>query len=330
MQRTIKKTIVGSLPRLDDSLAQSIERAIDIQCRYGLDIVTDGEQRTDMIGYFEQIPGLTRSGAKVGVSGRIHRPNHVEDSHKLKDYTFARKYLDDKGMKDVELKVEITGPTTLGFTCATTQLKGYSSVADLELYRDLASALQPLIDELLRLGAYVQIDEPGLSAEFVDPVQATAFINDMVADLKHFERGTGKLSVHVCGDLTKGQRLFDLLTKLDVDILSFAFGGKVEGRNLELLSNNTISNSGKRLGFGCISVASPNINSIEPVQEVVKLLNEGIQRIGVERLAYVHPNCGLRNTPLDVTEEILSRMRTSVEQVSMQSDYSVPSSQEAK
>ena len=315
MRDSIKKAAVGSLPRLDDSLEKSIEKAINIQLRHGLDVITDGEQRSDMIGYFEQIPGLTRSDGKVGVSGRIRRPIHVEESHKLKDFSFARKCLRDKGNEDVGLKVEVTGPTTLGFTCATTKLKGYKSVADLELYRDLASALRPLIDELLRLDAYVQIDEPGLSAKFLDPVQAITLINEIVKDLKYFERGKGRLSVHVCGDVTKTAGLFSLLIGLDVDILSLAFGGKVEGRNLELLSDEKFIKSKKQLGFGCLSVTSPTIDSIEPVQEVVELLNKGVRKVGFEKLAYVHPNCGFRNTPLDVTEEILSRMKVSVEQV---------------
>lgn len=313
--RHLIKAAVGSVPRLDDSLEKSIEKAIGIQLRHGLDIVTDGEQRTDMIGYFEQIPGLTQSDGKVGVTGRIRQPIHVEELHKLKDFSFARKCLRDKGVQDVGLKAEVTGPTTLGFTCATTKLKGYRSIVDLELYRDLASALRPLIDELLRLDAYVQIDEPGVSAKFLDPVHSVTLINEIVKDLKHFDRGKGKLSVHVCGDITKTAGLFGLLTELDVDILSLAFGGRVEGRNLELLSDEKFRKSGKRLGFGCLSATSPTTDSVEPVQEVVELLNKGIRKVGFEKLAYVHPNCGLRNTPLDVTEEIFSRMKVSVEQI---------------
>ena len=314
MQDLIKKTIVGSLPRLDDSIELSIKKAIDLQLRHGLDIVTDGEQRSDMINYFEQIPGLTRSGSKLGVTGKVHPPSRVDELYKFKDFDFARRYLHSKG-NDAGLKVEITGPTTLGFTCATTGLKGYRSVADLELYQDFASALRPLIDELLRLGAYVQIDEPGISAKFVDPVQSTTIMNDIVRDLKHFERGSGRLSVHVCGDLTRTSGLFNLLTTLDVDILSLAFVGKVEAPNLKLLSKEAFRDSGKKLGYGFIPTTYPSVSAIASVQEVTKLLNEGIQRIGAENLAYVHPNCGLRNTSVEVTEEILARMKVSVEQV---------------
>jgi methionine synthase II (cobalamin-independent) len=268
-----------------------------------------------MISYFDQIPGLTLCDGKVGVTGRIHPPSQVEDFQKLKDFAFARRYLQSKRVENTELKAGVTGPTTLGFICASTQLKGYRSIADPELYRDVASALLPLIDELLRLGAYVQIDEPGFSAGFLDPFEAAGLINKIVADSKHFEKGSGRLSVHVCGDLTKSPRVFDALTRVDADILSLAFAGKLERRNLQLLSKDEFLNSGKKLGFGCLSVASRAIDLIEPVNEIARLLNEGIRRIGVERLAYVHPDCGLRNTPLSVTEEILERLRISVEEI---------------
>jgi len=309
----IKKTIVGSLPRLDDSLEASIERAVDLQLRYGLDIVTEGEQRADMISYFDQIPGLTGRDGKVGVTGRISRPNHVEDLYKLRDFKLVTEYLKQKKMEN-GVKIGVTGPTTLGLTCATTQLKDYKSVADLELYEDLASALKPLIDELLRLDAYVQIDEPGISAKFLDPLQATKIINEIAGDLKQYRRGSGKLSVHVCGNLTRTPELFGLLNGLDVDVLSLAFGGKTEGQNVGLLSDSVFDRSGKKIGFGCISVTSSTINAIEPAENVVKLLKDGIRKIGIERLAYVHPNCGLRNTPLNITEQILDRMKTSVEE----------------
>ena len=315
MRTAIVKTVVGSLPRFADSLELSIKKAVDIQLRHNIDIVSDGEQRSDMIGYFEQIPGLIRSGRRVGIVGRICRPNHVGDFYKLKDFAFARRYLKEVGMEHIALKVGLTGPITLGFTCAMTQLKSYKSVADLELYRDLASALQPLIDELLRLGAYVQIDEPGLSGQFLDPTQAVAVINEAIADLKHVEKGGGRLSAHVCGNLTRTPRLFDLLTRLNVDVLSLAFGGPVERRNLKLVSSDAFINSGKRLGFGCLSVASRTIDSIESVEEVVRLLSEGVRKISFEKLAYIHPNCGFRETPLDVVEEILKRMEDSAKQL---------------
>lgn len=269
-----------------------------------------------MVCYFDQIPGLTRSGPRLGVTGRIGRLSRVEDFHKLKDFCYARRYLNERGLDNLEVKVGITGPITLGFTCGTTHLKGYRSVTDFELYEDLASALQPLMDELLRLGAYVQIDEPGLSAQFCDPAKATALINETVAELRHYERDSGRLSVHVCGDLTRTAKLFDLLASLDVDVLSLEFGGKSGERNLELLSTDAFLDSGKMVGFGCASVTPTSIDSIESVQEIVRLLHEGIEKVGFERLAYAHPNDGLGSTPLDVSEEILERIRVSVEQVS--------------
>ena len=315
MKELIRKTVIGSFPRLDDSPEASIRKVIDLQLKHGLDIVADGEQRCGMIDYFDQIPGLSRIDGRLQVTGRIHPPSQIEKLHKLRDFTVARRYLDEKGLEHVGLKVAVTGPTTLGLTCASAGLSAYKSVADIELYRDLAVALEPLIDELLRVGAVVQIDEPGISAGFVDPAQATGLINEIVADLKHHQKGRGRLSVHVCGDLTRIGRLFSSLTELNVDILSFAFKGRVEERNIRLLSDRAFIDSEKKLGLGCISVASTNLESVDSVREVAEFLNDCIRKIGANRIAYVHPNCGLKNTPLDVAEEILRRMGMAIEQV---------------
>jgi len=306
---SIQKTVIGSFPRLEDRLEGAIERAIDIQLGQELEIVSDGEQRADMISYFEQIPGLVRDNKGLGIAERIRPLDRVEGFHKLKDFLHARSYLDRKGKKNVGLKVGITGPVTLGFTCAMNKLSGYRNVGDRDLYSDLVRALRPLIDELLRLDAYVQLDEPGLSAGFMDPVQAAVLINEMISDLDYAKRGSGKLGIHVCGDLTRIPSLFNQLMKTEVDVVSLAFAGEAERRNLQLISEDAFVEHEKWLGLGCIPVTSLTIGSVSPVQDVVELLNQGTKKVSPKRIAYVHPDCGLRNTPLDVAEKILERMR---------------------
>ena len=67
---------------------------IDLQLRYGIDVVTDGEQRADMITYFEQIPGLARGGRGLRVSGKIKtdgRPRRA--STRSVDYALVESYL---------------------------------------------------------------------------------------------------------------------------------------------------------------------------------------------------------------------------------------------
>ncbi|RLI35481.1 hypothetical protein DRO66_07210, partial [Candidatus Bathyarchaeota archaeon] len=57
----IERTVIGSFPRWADSLEKSIEEIVNLQLHYGIDMITDGEQRGGMIKYFEQIPGLERT-----------------------------------------------------------------------------------------------------------------------------------------------------------------------------------------------------------------------------------------------------------------------------
>lgn len=78
-------------------------------------MVSDGEQRTDIINYFN--------------------------------------------LRDVKVKVSITGPITLGFACAYTGVEHYNGMRDMRLYSDFASALKPLATAIAKTGCYVQIDE---------------------------------------------------------------------------------------------------------------------------------------------------------------------------
>jgi methionine synthase II (cobalamin-independent) len=52
----IEKTVVGSFPKSDSPVEKAIREIVDLQLNYGIDLITDGEQRSNMIQYFEQIP----------------------------------------------------------------------------------------------------------------------------------------------------------------------------------------------------------------------------------------------------------------------------------
>ena len=58
----IETTVVGSFPELDSPLENALTEIVDFQLHYGISLITDGEQRSNMIQYFEQIPGLQKFG----------------------------------------------------------------------------------------------------------------------------------------------------------------------------------------------------------------------------------------------------------------------------
>ena len=57
----IETTVVGSFPKSDRPLENEIREIVDLQLYYGIDLITDGELRRNMIQYFEQIPGLRKT-----------------------------------------------------------------------------------------------------------------------------------------------------------------------------------------------------------------------------------------------------------------------------
>ena len=116
------------------------------------------------------------------------------------------------------------------------------------------------------------------------------------------------MTLHVCGSLSNVPNLYDTLLMLRVDVLSLAFSGKKEEKNLQLISREAFEEHGKKLGAGFIS----NIE-IEPVEKALERLRIISSKIGIENVAYLHPDCGFRETPLGLVEKILANMREASE-----------------
>lgn len=278
-----------------------MKSVVDLQLRYGLDIVSDGELRYDMIGYFHQIPGLEITQRGFQISGKIKPMDNVDEFYKIEDFKFVRDYLDEIGKDTVEIKSTITGPNTLGFFYAREGRKYYRSIIDPRIYRDLADALRPLVNELFNMGSHVQIDEPTLSAQFLDPAEAVETINYMLTDFSSSER----LSIHVCGNLNP--KLMEGLLRSNVETLSLDFSGDVEKTNMSVLSRDEIEEHGKKIGVGCISI-EPKVEDVDAVDVVLKRLVDIESIIGFENMIYVHPACGMSGIPNEAAEKILETM----------------------
>ncbi|MEM4251168.1 MAG: hypothetical protein QW828_04990 [Candidatus Bathyarchaeia archaeon] len=310
----LRKTVVGSFPRLPFGIDQAIRAVIDLQLRAGIDIVSDGEQRADMITYFEDIPGLGRCAKGLAVTSKISAPQNPLEVAKVKDFITARDYLWKLGREETFLKTAVTGPVTLGFTCATAGLKHYSGLLDEKLYVDLSEALEQVITTLLSLGAYVQIDEPGLSAVYVDPSLAMHILRGLFSRVSTKSRLAGSVSIHVCGGLGRSRKILEGLLELDVDVLSLAFSGPIERSNLNLISDSLLESSGKRLGIGCTPVSVTEKEAVEDAKRICLRIKKICDRVGRRNVAYAHPDCGLRGTSLQVSELILKRFSEGVDE----------------
>jgi len=281
-------TTIGSFPPEGRTAEEALRYYVELQLKLGFDLITDGEPRHDMISYLAgDIPGLGLLGGKPAVIGRIGEPRDPGGSLKATDLTFVQHLLDEKGL-NMPIKIALTGPVTLGFTCALTGSGPYDGPVDPKLYDDLALSLGSLASFLQSSGAIVQVDEPGLSGGFMDPTGGVSHLSLMTARLD-----PSKAVVHVCGRIS--HRLNDELLKLEgINILSHAFAGSPE--NLEMLERRRFLETGKSLGVGIARVGIAKPETVDSSQEIESLFESIRSHIGEDLIAYVHPDCGLRST----------------------------------
>jgi methionine synthase II (cobalamin-independent) len=303
------KTVIGSFPPKKLALEDAIKWAVDIQLKHDIDIISDGEQRADMINYFSFLPGLGMKPRGPYIKSKILPLEEPKSFAKLRDLQFVRDYLRSKGIEDVAVKVSVTGPVTLGFSCALNGLEYYSSIRDAKLYYDFAQALKPLITEIAKTGCYLQVDEPSLSAGVMNSKDAIEIINEALSGLSTAIHEEGKLVIHICGAFNK--KMFNDFLNLDAPILSLAFSAQNVRKNLEVISNSALRSGGKRLGVGCVSVQAAKREDVEKLDVVVERLRAIMDKIGKERVAFLHPDCGLRSTSEEAVEPILEVLASS-------------------
>jgi methionine synthase II (cobalamin-independent) len=299
-------TTIGSLSRFGDDLNESIDEAIKFQLAHGLDIISDGEQRTDMISYFaESFEGLGVENGVPVILGRISLKNGPESFSKVKDLKYIR-----SKFPDLRVKIAITGPTTLGMTCGSRKIKShYRSLVDFSLYEDISESLAPIAKAIVDAGASVQIDEPFLSQGYRD-LEARVKLLDRIASgiPRH------KVSTHICG-YVGGHGVVDHLLKLEnVSTLSFAFAGRIEKPNISHISRKAFEDNDKKLGAGCATVTPMIESEVNTPDQVTGKLGEVAGRVGRDNIAYAHPDCGMRATSKSLVPIILSNMRAGVDQ----------------
>ena len=284
-------TVVGSYPverrrsisGLIDPFREAVKIAVADQLSAGIDIISDGQVRGDMVGMFTgQIPGI-RGNEVIGPVSPAAGPITVADTR----YAISRA---------PRVKGIITGPSTLSFALhiATPSYRNRG-----ELALDLAEALAR--EAVLLEGAGVsilQIDEPILSTGAADPGMAAEALR----------RVTGNLSVpvclHVCGSLAE---VIDDLLAMPIDILDGEFARSPE--NLALFRE--CDTGDKMIGFGCIDSSSPGVEEVELIRDRI---GKALTVFGPEQLL-IDPDCGLRMLPRNAAFAKLSRMVEAVRQL---------------
>lgn len=264
-------TVVGSFPcitngGLFDPYKKAVKFAVSEQLRAGIDIISDGQVRADMIeSFISKLPGIVNKNV-VGKIGSADHPKTVSDTK----YAITQsKYV--KGI--------ITGSCTLSYSLQieTPQYRNREEVAI-----DLAHALHTEVMSLDAAGCtIIQVDEPILSTGSI-PVDVAKKCLSII-----FDGIKAASCIHTCGIL---KDISSEWVQLPVDILDFEYATSNE--NLETLSREDLR--GKKLGCGCVKSSNQKVESIE---EIEKNILNCVDTFGKENIL-IDPDCGLRmHTP---------------------------------
>lgn len=306
----MKSTVVGSFPvevkepsstkdkllkaiGSYDPFKEAIKSSVTAQLDAGIDIISDGQVRGDMVSIFTKyIPGMKIEDGNTVIVSKIVRP--IQEIS-VKDLQYAKKVMKDyfggnipegKGVKGI-----ITGPNTIVHSSRIQFFYKNKEDAIIDLAHSLkheVNAIAKKVDPI-----YIQVDEPFLSTGMVDMKVAREAI-----DILHDGLDV-PLAMHVCGLLNDA---FKDIAKFNVDILDFEFAGN--DVNLDVLEKNANLIDNKKIGFGCVD---SSVNEVDDITDIDDLVSKAIDIVGKDNLL-LDPDCGLRRAPKDVAFEKLKLM----------------------
>ncbi|MEO7001339.1 MAG: uroporphyrinogen decarboxylase family protein [Ktedonobacterales bacterium] len=290
-------TVVGSYPTGGLPPRRAILRAVEDQLAAGVELISDGQVRTDMISLFaSRIPGFEL--AADGVWEVVDALDQASEPITLADYQLARQF----ATGHAEVKGIVTGPITLALASRIVPGAPYRGPDDPALILRLSEILAHEVVALCAAGAQVvQVDEPMLPAALGERVSG-----ELAADALRELAATPAISVlHVCGDLRA----------VASEVLLFSFGvldiENTRIANLAAFDADQIEFSETRLSVGVVDTQDAALES--PAQLRARVRNAA-RAVAPERL-WISPDCGLRNLPPDMAREKLTRMVAAVQDV---------------
>jgi len=283
-------SVIGSYPTLLDSgkyaraYAQGdvieasdelISYAVNAQVDAGIDVVSDGQTRTDFITLF------ARNFKGILIQSRPIVVDELEYKLPLTDadQAFVRKIIPE----EKKIKGIVTGPYTLARYSSD---RFYGSIEKLAFA--YAKGLNQEVRALNPIVEFIQVDEPEFSIDY--PEYAGDLINTV------FEGVDKTRMLHSCGDVSD---VFKDLVELNVDVLEHEFAA-----NPHLLDTVKDIDFSQKLGYGC--VRSDTLD-VEPVSEVKDRIKNALKVFDKDRIM-LNPDCGLRNLPPDIAYSKLGNM----------------------
>lgn len=289
--KILPTTVVGSYPAvrskglksLFNPYASSLETAVGDQVKAGVDIISTGQVRGDMItSLTSQIPGI-RDQNIIGTLKPTQSAMTVDDTK----YALSR---------HSQVKAMLAGPSTIA----------HALKIDTPLYRNrdevIMDLAKVLATEALRLQdtgiSIFQIDEPILSTGIADMNTAQNAVREITKNLKV------TTCIHVCGDI---DGVIDSLLKMPVDIIDLEFS--CNEKNLECVGRKEFGD--KKIGFGAVDSTDTSVDSVEAIKSRIE---KGVELFGAEKLL-IDPDCGLRMHTRETAFGKLSNMCAAADEV---------------
>lgn len=294
----ITTTVIGSYPYARMEPEEAIRRAVQDQLNAGIDIITDGQVRSDMVGIFvEKTPGYEVKQKKFRIIGKVGIPSEgitTEDFKLLKSIA-----------GDNKVKVCLTGPTTLATCSLLEEGAPYSSVMDEQLIMDLADMLVAEAQRLTEIGCeIIQIDEPMFSTGVALDISIAA-IKKIIPNIKF-------PCMHTCGDTRS--ILKRLIEEIPVKVIAAEGGFALD---VPELTGEFLAANDKKFCMGSINVQK---NVVETVDEIKERIEKGIDKVGIENL-WVSPDCGMRARKHEAAKGKMENLVKAAKEVSQKYGY---------
>jgi 5-methyltetrahydropteroyltriglutamate--homocysteine methyltransferase len=319
----IKTTVVGSYPIPSwlgaipsrPNLRDAILVVIKTQELAGIDVVSDGElsrfdpnhpETNGMIEYFvapleNVFTNLSRQEladfrAKSGMGFRAQPAGVVRGPVGEGTLNLPAAWQFVKGLTEKPLKFTLTSPYMLAKTLVDDY---YQDLPDLTMA--IAEALRQQVAAID--SAVVQIDEANLPGHPEDAGWVHESINHVLSAVQ------GERALHLCFGNYGGQsiqkgfwrNLLAFLNRLQVDhlVLEFARRGYDELEVFCDLKETT------KLGIGVIDIKD---NEVESPEIVAERIEQAVGVLGIERVQWVHPDCGFWMLPRSVADRKMAAL----------------------
>ena len=285
-----------------DVIQGHIRDAVARQEALDLDVLVHGEaERNDMVEYFaEHLAGFqtTQFGWVQSYGSRCVKPAVViADIEREQPITVEwSRYAQSLTTK--KMKGMLTGPVTI--LCWTFPREDISRQAIAE---QLALALRDEVSDLQQAGIdIIQIDEPAIREGL--PLKTSEHQAYLDWAVRAFKLAAGsaapqtQIHTHMC--YSEFNEIIESVAALDADVITI----ETSRSNMELLRAFEAFNYPNAIGPGVYDIHSPNIPSVEWIEE---LIEKAARKIPIERL-WVNPDCGLKTRTWSETEAALTNL----------------------